>query len=671
MAYNIRYSDQVNKGVIVIEDNTLNAETSLSLPGRNTTAYGQAISENFLHLLENFAHTISPTNPTEGQLWYDTTPGVDQLKLYDGTTWVAAGGLKKANLAPEASNSVVGDLWVDTDNQQLYLFAGSNWLLVGPEFAEGLATGTKPVKVTSTTDAIFDILQVEIGGKVVAIMSKDTFIPKTDIEGFDIIKPGYNLSTEDITGDGIPKYLGTAEKAENLVIDGAVVPSTDFMRKSAINIAEQELNIKNDGGISVGLSNSLRLRITGQAGVISHDISGSSIDFKTNNSGVTATPLRINSNTNIGINNLNPEKSLDVGGDIQTDSSVIINGLTDSTSVSTGSLILAGGAAVAKNLTVGAGISVLGNSSLNDILPQDNNLRSIGSTTNKWKAMYATEFVGSLNGNVQGSVSGRAGSADKLSSPSVFRMTGDVESLLDIDFDGQQGTVTFQTQVTNEFISAKTIKDNSQTDDEFLVNRVSGEIGIYKVRRSTIFDQITGLTPVGTIAPYAGATAPDGWLLCHGQNELTSAYEKLSQVIGNTYDNNSPTGYFSIPDLRGRLPLGADNMGGTAANIVPSADTLGAKSGTETTTITVDNLPDHKHELKDDGATPQQYYVINPDSTTTGDSDAIIDTNLVGTANGLKYPRTGGMETGGTGDAVSLMNPYLTVNYIIYTGVGG
>ena len=73
--------------------------------------------------------------------------------------------------------------------------------------------------------------------------------------------------------------------------------------------------------------------------------------------------------------------------------------------------------------------------------------------------MYATEFVGSLNGNVQGSVSGRAGSADKLSSPSVFRMTGDVESLLDIDFDGQQGTVTFQTQVTNEFISAKTIKD--------------------------------------------------------------------------------------------------------------------------------------------------------------------------------------------------------------------
>ena len=671
MAYNIRYSDQVNKGVIIIEDNTLNAETSLSLPGRNTTAYGQAISENFLHLLENFAHTISPTNPTEGQLWYDTTPGVDQLKLYDGTTWVAAGGLKKANLAPEAANSVVGDLWVDTDNQQLYLFAGSNWLLVGPEFAEGLATGTKPVKVTSTTDAIFDILQTEIGGKVVAIIAKDQFIPKTDIEGFDIIKPGYNLSSTNIVGDGVPRYLGTAEKAENLVIGGASVAATDFMRKSAINIAEQELNIKTDAGLSVGLSNSLKMRIIGQSGVISHDISGASIDFKTNNAGVSVTPLRINSNTNVGINNLNPEKSLDVTGDIQTDSNVIVNGLTDSSSVSTGALIVAGGAAVAKNLTVGSGISVLGSSAFNNILPQDNNLRTIGSTSNKWKAMYATEFIGSLNGNVQGSVSGRAGSADKLSSPSVFRMTGDVESLLDIDFDGQQGTVTFQTQVTNEFISNKIIKDNSQTDDEFLVNRVSGEIGIYKVRRSTIFDQIAGLTPVGTIAPYAGATAPDGWLLCHGQNELQSAYQKLYNVIGATYNNSATTGYFSIPDMRGRMPLGADNMGGTAANVVTAADTLGAKSGTGSFTLTVDNLPDHKHELKDDGATPQQYYVINPDSTTTGDADAIIDTDLVGTANGLKYPRTGGMETGGTGDSVSLMNPYLTVNYIIYTGVGG
>ena len=96
MAYAISYTDSVNKGNITVEDNTINAETTISLPGRFTTAYGQAISENFLHLLENFANSTEPPRPVEGQLWYDTTTGVDQLKIYDGTFWQAAAGLKKA-----------------------------------------------------------------------------------------------------------------------------------------------------------------------------------------------------------------------------------------------------------------------------------------------------------------------------------------------------------------------------------------------------------------------------------------------------------------------------------------------------------------------------------------------------------------------------------------------
>ena len=66
--------------------------------------------------------------PREGQLWYDTTPGTEQLKVYDGTNWVASGGLKKASTAPQAGQSLIGDLWVDTDNQQLYLFSGSGWV---------------------------------------------------------------------------------------------------------------------------------------------------------------------------------------------------------------------------------------------------------------------------------------------------------------------------------------------------------------------------------------------------------------------------------------------------------------------------------------------------------------------------------------------------------------
>ena len=90
MAYTINFTDVSNKGSITVEDNTLNVQTSLSFPGRNTTAYGTAINENFLHLLENFAAPNPPANPAEGQVWYDNSTTVNQLKVYDGTNWVEA-----------------------------------------------------------------------------------------------------------------------------------------------------------------------------------------------------------------------------------------------------------------------------------------------------------------------------------------------------------------------------------------------------------------------------------------------------------------------------------------------------------------------------------------------------------------------------------------------------
>ena len=200
MAYTVQYTDLSQKGTIVVEDNTINQQTSLDLPGRNTTAYGTAIAENFLHLLENFAFNTAPTNPVEGQLWYDTTPGVDQLKLYDGTNWVSASGLKKATTAPEANQSVTGDLWVDTDNQQLYLYTGSGWILVGPTFSDGLSTGVKPTTIIGTDNITYTVLIIEVKAKTLAIISTDAFTHKTTIQGFTSIKPGYNLSTFDITG---------------------------------------------------------------------------------------------------------------------------------------------------------------------------------------------------------------------------------------------------------------------------------------------------------------------------------------------------------------------------------------------------------------------------------------------------------------------------------------
>ena len=99
MAYTIKFTETGNpqKPDIAVEDQTLNQQLPVTFVGKNYVGYAQIIAENFLHLLENFAKTSAPTNPVEGQLWYDNSAGVNQLKVYDGTTWAPAGSIKKSN----------------------------------------------------------------------------------------------------------------------------------------------------------------------------------------------------------------------------------------------------------------------------------------------------------------------------------------------------------------------------------------------------------------------------------------------------------------------------------------------------------------------------------------------------------------------------------------------
>ena len=710
MAYEIRFSDFVNKGGIVIEDNTINQETSLKIPGRNSTAYGASIAENFLHLLENFANSNPPINAVEGQLWYDNSPGVDQLKLWDGTTWVAAGGLKKANTAPSVASSLIGDLWVDTDNQQLYLFAGSGWVLVGPEFAEGLATGSRPEQIIARNNQTYDVVVVEVKGKPIAIIASDVIDPKSTIEGFETgLRPGINLSSANITGTGVPQFNGISEKSLALLIPGVsastsqTITAANFMRKDAENITNFGIQIKNNAGVGAGLNNQLRLRVDGQAGVLSHGTSGSNLDIRINNQGVEKTVIRIDSTERVGINNPSPVESLDVSGVIQTDTQLKVTSLTNSSTISNGSIITSGGVGIAKNLNVG-GISkingplIIGTPNLINpvtnsvnpveaaLLPDVDNRRTIGQPDRIFSAVYATEFVGSLRGDVQGSVSGRAGFSDRLSAPTTFRMTGQVVAN-NIIFDGQQGVVTFNTQIDNAFIANQpnTFAGQpvaSEASDEFIVNKTSG---VFRMPRDRILAAVRGLTPVGTLIPYAGIVddpqipIPNGWLLCDGTNYLISQYGELFNFIRFRYKSASQvqaeqgqSGWFAVPGMRGRFPLGADNLGsrGNANRVTNAASKIvGASSGTETKILTVANLPEHEHNMINNGGDGSQFYALSDDPTAFVDSKSRVVSDVLGNRSAVLYGGSGGVETNAQlGQPIDAMNPFLTLNYLIYTG---
>lgn len=82
------------KDAIILNAKTYNStSTSLTLTGKGVENYGEIQQENFIRLLENFASNTAPPNATIGQLWYDTSAGVNALKVFSGgTSWAKASG---------------------------------------------------------------------------------------------------------------------------------------------------------------------------------------------------------------------------------------------------------------------------------------------------------------------------------------------------------------------------------------------------------------------------------------------------------------------------------------------------------------------------------------------------------------------------------------------------
>jgi len=674
MAYTINFTDFVNKGSITVEDNDINTQTSLNLVGRNTTSYGVEFNQNFLKLLENFSNPSAPTNPVEGQLWWDSTSGSETLKVYDGTQWIAAGGLKKADTAPQASASIKGDLWVDTDNQQLYLYTGSGWTLVGPDFSGGLNTGATTTTIRGDDNVDYIVLQIEVEAKPVAIISTKSFTPRAKINGFDTIKPGYNLSSADITGAGAGKYYGVAEKAESLIVAGETDPvaAADFLRGDKVSTTEHQLRVISDDGLVVGSGSQLAVTVEGQSGIITHGASGSSLDIRVNDQGTTKTVMRIDSTTNVGINNTAPSEALDVTGKIKVSDAITIDGTTASTNFGTGALVVKGGTGIAGDLNIGGDVDIIGTTETRNIIPDVTNSRTIGSPSNKYSNIYATQVTAQFIGNLTGNISGTSASADKISSATTFQMAGEVSAPA-FTFDGQVGgsTKTFNTVISNSFISNKTSTSTAQDSDEFLINRVQGATGLYRLRVENLLDKVP-TNPVGVIMPYAGTTAPTNWLLCDGSEVLQADYTKLFNVIKFIYKekaqlSDNGVAKFALPDLRGRMIAGLDDMGGTAANRITGVrgSELGNAGGNEEVTIGVDNLPEHEHDLQIEGT--QFYTILDAAKDANSPVSSIVYDAPTGNNAGQAATSSGGV-SGTTGQAMDILNPFMSMNWIIYTG---
>ncbi len=105
-----------------------------------------------------------------------------------------------------------------------------------------------------------------------------------------------------------------------------------------------------------------------------------------------------------------------------------------------------------------------------------------------------------------------------------------------------------------------------------------------------------GARVVGEVADYAGGTPPAGWLLCDGSAVSRATYATLFAAIGTTWGPGDGATTFNLPDMRGRVAAGRDDMGGAAAGrlTIPGSGTqgtlLGETSGDE-------HLQEHLHVI--------------------------------------------------------------------------
>lgn len=153
-------------------------------------------------------------------------------------------------------------------------------------------------------------------------------------------------------------------------------------------------------------------------------------------------------------------------------------------------------------------------------------------------------------------------------------------------------------------------------------------------------DVALAFTPPSTVWDFAGSSAPTGWLLCDGSAISRTTYAALFTAVGTTYGVGNGTTTFNIPDCRGRVSVGKDDMGGSSANRMTLAGsgitgtTLGSAGGEETHVMLNAEMPNHRHAIS---------FTSQPPSTlTTVQGGGIIDVassththTITGNSNGV------------------------------------
>ena len=283
--------------------------SDLDLFGKNYPLYGQYLDENFVKLLQNFANSIAPSTPLQGEVWYDTSDATNQvLRVYTGTSWLPVTPVWVSASAP--STTQVGAQWWDATNYQLNMYNGSGWTVVGPAYkSPDGKSGALVEDVIDINSNTHTVIKFYTNNNVSAIVSYDqqfTLSLGSAVAGFSVINPGITLSTE-----------------ANNMFYGTATNSTQLGGVAASSFARTDVDTAFYGNVTVGAGNLIvTAQQTNGTSRFVNTFTNGNISFYASVAGISSRLLSINGTTGEVTVSEDPTSALGVVTKQYSDSSI-------------------------------------------------------------------------------------------------------------------------------------------------------------------------------------------------------------------------------------------------------------------------------------------------------------------------------------------------------------